>query len=97
MQRIEIIGNLAKDAEEVQGRMNAESFISMRVIVNDKKGEIETTETYEVSYRSTGVLQYLKKGKKVYVTGVPYAKAYRTHEGELKAQMHIRALDLELL
>lgn len=97
MQRIEIIGNLYKDATLIQGQNGGDPFISMKIICNDKKGDNETKVFYDATCRSTGVLNFLKTGKKVYVAGTPYAKAYQTKDGNMAASLGIRVHELELL
>ena len=39
MQRIEIIGNLAKDAVRVEGQDGGNPFMSLTVICNDRRGD----------------------------------------------------------
>ena len=97
MQRIEIIGNLAKDAVRVEGQNGGTPFMSFTVICNEKKGESEIKTSYEVTGSVTGVLDFLKKGKQVFVAGSPSARAYQTKEGEPAAQMRISAQMIDLL
>ncbi len=97
MQRIEIIGNLAKDAVRVESQNGGNPFMSFTVICNDKKGENDIKTSYEVTSAVTGVLDFLKKGKQVYVAGYPFARAFMTKEGEPAAQMRISAQVIELL
>ena len=97
MQRIEIIGNLANDAVRVEGQNGGTPFMSFTVICNEKKGESEIKTSYEVTSSVTGVLDFLKKGKQVFVAGYPSARAYQTKEGEPAAQMRISAQMIDLL
>ena len=97
MQRIEIIGNLAKDAVRVEGQNGGTPFMSFTVICNEKKGESEVKTSYEVTSTVTGVLDFLKKGKQVFVAGFPSARAYMTKEETPAAQMRISAQVVELL
>jgi single-stranded DNA-binding protein len=97
MQRIEIIGNLAKDAVRVEGQNGGSPFMSFTVICNEKKGDNEIKTSYEVTSAVTGVLDFLKKGKAVYVAGYPSARAFITKEETPTAQMRIGAQQIELL
>ena len=97
MQRIEIIGHLAKDAVRVEGQNGGNPFMSFTVICNEKKGESEVKTSYEVTSTVTGVLDFLKKGKQVFVAGFPSARAYMTKEETPAAQMRISAQQVELL
>lgn len=97
MQRIEIIGNLAMDAQMVTSKNGGEPFMSFKVICNEKKGDVEVKSTYEVTGKSSGAFQFLKSGKKVFVAGTPAVRAYTTKEGNAAAQIVIRMSMLDLL
>ncbi len=97
MQKIQIIGNLAKDAALVDSQTPGKQFIALTVIVNEKKGDTETKTVYEVTHRSTGVFPFLKSGKKVYVEGTPGSRAYINKDGKAVSQLKISAEELELL
>ena len=97
MQRIEIIGNLAKDAVRVEGQDGGTPFMSFTVICNEKKGETEYKAVYEVTSSVTGVLDFLKKGKQVFVAGFPSARAYQGKDGAPASQMRISAQTTDLL
>ena len=97
MQRIEIIGNLAKDAVRVEGQNGGNPFMSFTVICNEKKGDNEVKVSYEVTGALTGVLDFLKTGKQVFVAGYPSARAYMTKEDQPAAQMRINAHTIELI
>ncbi len=97
MKRIEIIGNLAKDAVQVEGQNGKPPFLSFTVICNEKRGDTDMKTTFEVTTSSTGVLEYLKKGKQVFVAGDPFCRAYMNKENQPVAQMRIMAQVIELL
>ena len=97
MQRIEIIGNLAKDAVRVEGQNGTSPFISFAVICNEKRGDDEVKVSYEVTAAVSGVLDFLKKGKQVFVAGYPSARAYLNKENQPAAQMRINAQLIDLL
>jgi len=97
MQRIEIIGNLAKDAVQVEGQNGGHPFMSFTVICNERRGDSEYKTSYEVTGAVTGVLDFLKKGKQVYVAGFPSARAYQGKDEQLSTQMRISAQTIELL
>lgn len=97
MQRIEIIGNLAKDAVRVEGQNGGSPFMSFAVICNERRGEDEVKVSYEVTASLTGVLDFLKKGRQVYVSGYPSARAFLTKENVPAAQLRIAAQSIDLL
>lgn len=97
MQRIEIIGNLAKDAVRVEGQNGGNPFMSFTVICNEKKGDEEVKVSYEVTSALTGVLDFLKTGKQVFVAGFPSARAYVGKDNQPGAQMRIAAHMIDLL
>jgi len=68
LQKIEVIGNLVSDAEVKCGREGRE-FVSFRVAVSEGGSVDRKTTYYEVSYVKSGLLQYLRRGQAVYVSG----------------------------
>ena len=97
MQRIEIIGHLAKDAVRVEGQNGGNPFMSFTVICNERRGEDEVKTAYEVAYVVSGVLDFLKKGKAVFVAGYPSARAFLGKDNQPGAQMRISAQMIDLL
>ena len=68
LQKIEIIGNLVSDAETRSGK-DGKEFVSFRVAVSEGSGDDRKSTYYDVSYVKSGLLQYLRKGQPVYVSG----------------------------
>ena len=68
LQRIEIIGNLIKDAE-LRTSKEGNQFINFRVAVNESYGEERNSTFYDVTYPNGKIYNYLKKGRQVYVSG----------------------------
>lgn len=97
MQKIEIIGNLVADAEMIQGKNGSEPFMSFKVTCNEKRGDADFKTTYEVTGKSTGAFQFLKSGKKVFVSGSPAVRAYISKDNTPTARLVIRMHALELL
>lgn len=98
MEQIQIIGNLAADARQVESRTpGGEPFISFTVIVNDRRGDTETRTSYSVTYRMTKVLEHLKSGRAVYVQGRPVVEAFLGQDGAPRARTVVRASSIELL
>ena len=67
-QRIDLIGNLVADAEIRSGKEGGE-YIAFRVAVSEHSGEEKNTTYYEVTCSKSGVIEYLKKGQQVFVSG----------------------------
>lgn len=97
MQQIMAVGNLLQDAATVQGHNGGDPFISFKIVCNEKKGDMDTKTIYEATYRSSGVLDYLKKGKKVLLVGSPSVRAYMSKDNVPVGQIVIRVHSLELL
>ena len=105
MQKIQIIGNLGRDAETRQ--VGADTVISFSVAVteswNDKNQQRqERTTWYECDFwktngQSSRVADYLKQGTKVYVEGKPEVRAYINNRNEPVGQLKIRVQAVELL
>lgn len=71
LSKIEIIGNLVADAEE-RNTSDGRSFLTFKVAVNDSSSsnpEEKKVTYFDVTYSRTAVVQYLKKGKFIYVSG----------------------------
>ena len=101
MIRLEIIGNLGTDVEKrVQ---NGNTFFTFRVAHSEKKvsqntGEV-TTETTWIScscnYISDKLLEYLKKGTKVFVRGFVSFKMFK-YDHEQRIGINLFATEIEL-
>lgn len=101
MIRLEIIGNLGADVEKrVQ---NGSTFFTFRVAHSEKKvsqntGEV-TTETTWIScscnYISDKLLEYLKKGTKVFVRGFVSFKMFK-YDNEQRIGINLFATEIEL-
>jgi len=78
MIKLEMIGNLGADAKLITTEKN--SFISFNLAETnaDTPQWVECTKTVKVKEgESPKLLEHLKKGTKVYVTGRPHAKGYQ--------------------
>lgn len=95
LQKIEIIGNLVQDAELKSGKEGKE-FISFRVAVSEQSGEDRKTTYYDVICGRSGVLNYLKKGQPVYVSGRLSVSAI-SKDGKAFLNASISAKDLVLI
>lgn len=102
MNNCEIIGNLTRDPElkTVNGDISVCEF---NVAVNRRqrgKNEQGDADFFRVTaWRGLGesCAKYLKKGRKVYVSGPISARAYTDKSGTAKASMEITANDVEFL
>lgn len=98
MEQIQIIGNLAADARLVESKTpGTDPFIAFTVIVNDRRGDVETKNAYNVTYRNGKVLEHLKNGRRVLVQGRPSVESYLAQDGTPKARIAVRASAIELL
>lgn len=93
MQQITITGNLVADAQ-VKTRKDANGnpigeFVSMKVACNNQYGEVKETTYYEVTYRKTGVFDYLKKGQPVVVSGTLRVTEIKKEDGSTYQNLHI--------
>lgn len=79
MLHFQIIGNLGADAEVKQ--FNSGDYVSFRVAHNVKTEETNKTLWVSCLMRGNGgnLLQYLKKGQAVYVSGRGSARAFSSH------------------
>jgi len=95
LQKIEVIGNLVSDAEVKNGK-DGKEFVSFKVAVNEGSGDDRKTTFYDVSYVKSGLLQYLKKGQALYVSGkLSLSAACKDEKAYLNA--YVSAKDVVLL
>jgi len=47
--------------------------------------------------RSTKIADYLKKGRKVLIEGVPESEAYKTKDDEIRSSLHVIVKEIEFL
>lgn len=103
MLKIEVIGNLGADAEKRS--VNGSTFVALRVchshkIVNQSTGEV-TEESVWLSCTWPGdggkLLQFLKKGQKVFIRGNGSLRTFKSNkDGLMHAGLNIRVGEIEL-
>lgn len=104
MLKLTAIGNLGRDAEvkDVAGKKVIEFSIAHSERYTDRSGQQQERTTWvRCSYwrdgDRVGVAEYLKKGKQVYVEGIPQVSSYTTKEGQPGASLDLRVTSLELI
>jgi single-stranded DNA-binding protein len=106
LSRIEIIGNVGDKPEVNVNSQTGESFISFNVAVNFGKGEQKTTRWYQCSLsldsdnkkiKSTAEYcrNYLSKGDKVFIEGLPGSYAYINSDKKLIHGVRIHVSTVE--
>lgn len=102
MLKMIITGNLGQDAK-ISQLQNGDSIIGFSVAHTSKaaNGESKTTwvncNKYVKQGGSTAVAQYLTKGQKVLVEGMPYLNEYVGQDGAKISSLSCRVYELELL
>lgn len=101
MLQIEVIGNIGSDA--VVKDFNGQKYISFSVAhsdsYTDRQGQKheQTTWVNCLKFGESRVIDYLRKGKKVFVRGELSARIYSANGGEPKVSVDCRVRDLQLL
>lgn len=97
MQKVFICGNLFADAEVKTSNRNgnASEFIAFRVAVNERIKDADETTSYDVTMPKSGIIDYLKKGQKVAVTG-DLRLTTAEKDGKVYPHLNIRNADVEL-
>lgn len=96
---ISLVGNLGGDAEQ-RFTPSGAGNVQFSLAVNRKKGEEEILNWYRVTlWGKTGenLLQYLTKGKQVFVTGPLTAREYTRADGSFGFSLDVNANDITLL
>lgn len=101
MHKIIITGNLGKDAE-IKNLQSGKQCLNFSVGVQaGTKAEPKTVWYNCTSWNEKtitgGVVNYLRKGTKVLIEGVPGARAYNNQSGEAQVSMEIMINNIELI
>ncbi|MGQ1948555.1 single-stranded DNA-binding protein [Geofilum sp. OHC36d9] len=105
MLKMILSGALGADAEvkEVGNSKLIKFSVAVSMDYRDQQGnKVEKTEWVQANMwrgkeQSTKVADYLKKGTKVLLEGVPESDAYKSKEGEVKSYLSVKVRDLELI
>ena len=101
MIKLQVIGNLGRDAEvkEINGNTVINFSVAHSEKYKDRQGNLQEKTTWvECAYWTdrTAVAPYLLKGKTVYVEGSPEADAY-LKEGQANGTLRCRVFNIQLL
>lgn len=101
MLKVEVIGNIGRDAEafEHAGREWVQFAVAHKTNRKDVNGEWQqVTEWLQISWRGNGgkIMQYLKKGAKVFVRGELKPQRYTNANGELQISLKVIASEVIL-
>ena len=96
IQKIEIIGNVVADAELKQSK-SGNQFVSFTVVVNEGNGDEKRSTYYDVGTSKTGVLNFIKKGRPIYVSGrLSLSAVCRDNKAYLNAYITASEIDFTL-
>ena len=97
-----VIGTLGKDA--VVNDVNGKKVINFSVAHSERYKDAQGNQQEKTIWidvarwgEQTGVAQYLNKGTKVWLEGIPEVRTYQAGDGSTKATLTIRATQIELL
>ena len=99
MNQLNIIGNLTRDPERREGTRTGKPFTTFTVLVNRKHGSDEADFFRVQAWDALGeaCMKYLRKGRKVAVTGPVHVTVYTESPGTPRAHMDINAQTVEFL
>ena len=97
MVQMQLIGTLGKDAEVKD--VDKTKVINFSVAVNQGYGEKKTTLWVDAAKfgDKTAVVNYLKKGTKVFISGEPTLVNWTSKTGTSGTSLRLRVNELELL
>jgi single-strand DNA-binding protein len=105
MLKLILNGFIGNDAEVKQ--VGTKTAINFNVAVSqdykDHEGKkVEKTEwvravIWKTESQNHKIAEYLKKGQRVLIEGTPSTEAYKSKDGDLRANLHINVKDIELL
>jgi single-strand DNA-binding protein len=105
MLKLILNGTVGKDAEvkDVGNRKAINFDVAVSMDYKNANGEkVERTEwvravLWRSERQSIKVANFLKKGQKVLVEGIPGSEGYQSKDGTVKSVLHVNVKDLELL
>jgi len=105
MLKMILSGALGHDAEVKEvGKKKAINFdVAVSMDYKDQQGnKVERTEwvkavMWKNDGQSTKVAEFLTKGKKVVLEGIPSSEGYKGKEGDIKSTLNINVKELELV
>ncbi|MBS2213002.1 single-stranded DNA-binding protein [Carboxylicivirga mesophila] len=105
MLKLILNGTVGKDADVIDvGNRKAINFnVAVSMDYKNTQGEkVERTEwvkavLWRSEKQSIKIADYLKKGQKVLIEGVPGSEGYQSKDGHIKASLHVNVKDIELL
>ena len=94
MQKLFIIGNLCADPQ-LRSTRDGTPVCSFTVAVNEGNGDEKRTTYYDVGSSKTGILNYVKKGRTIYVSGrLSLSAVCRDNKAYLNAYVTASEIDL---
>lgn len=100
MINLNFIGNIGKDAEQTSKPNWTNDVVNFSVAVSVGYGQSEKTIWVNVSKwvkSDSNLCQHLKKGTKVYISGIPSVRAYQNNMGESVGVLDVDAHVVEIL
>ena len=94
LQKIEIIGTVVADAELKQSK-SGNQYVSFTVVVNEGYGDEKRSTYYDVGSSKTNLLNYIKKGRSIYVSGrLSLSAVCKDNKAYLNAYVTASEIDL---
>jgi single-strand DNA-binding protein len=105
MIKIMLTGALGNDCEVREVGENKAIKFNVAVNQDYKDGEgnkVEKTEwvkavLWKSGKQSTKISDYLKKGQKVYIEGIPTSEGFEAKDGSVKSALTVNVKDIELI
>ena len=98
MFRIEIIGNIGNDAEIKSIKGN--DYHSFSIAYTDNRGNENSPIWIRCLKKISDndkIGKWLKKGTKVYISGMPYTSAYQKQDNSIASDLNVFVNTLELI
>lgn len=105
MLKLQVIGNIGRDAviKEVNGKTTINFSVAENQKYKNNEGEnvekttwVSCTMWKEIN-SSTRLTDYLIKGTKVHVDGIPSVRIYKDDQGKSQISLNLKVIGLELL
>lgn len=105
MRRIQIIGNITADAEIKETANGLKKAINFSLATNEKYKDVNGNLVEKKYYfgctvwrdSNVKVAEFLTKGTKLFVEGIPEVEVYKDKNGETKGAIKVNVSNLEIL
>lgn len=96
MQNLALIGFVVDDSKLIDGIENKQ-FLSFQLACTRKKKGEQITQWYNCAMSQVKLLDYIKMGKKLYISGTPEYSLYTDKDNNIQVSMNLSVQKVDFL